>query len=301
MSLALEPAAQRGGHAVHFYDRDDELVTVLRDYVAEGLGLGEGVVVVATQTHLAALGRALRLAGIDVDAAAGELVTTSASALLDTFMEEGTADPIRFRDRVGAVLDHAAAGARPVRVYGEMVAVLWDAGNVVAALAVEELWNGLARDRSFDLLCGYAATSFADDAEGALLGQVCGHHSQVAREFPVALSSPRAARRFVVETLHSWGRRGVTDAAAVVASELATNAVLHARSAFKVTVSSHDRVLRVAVRDNDPRRPQERRHSADAATGRGLILVDALTVRWGCDVGPSGKVVWSELPADGRA
>ena len=81
----------------------------------------------------------------------------------------------------------------------------------------------------------------------------------------------------------------------VVVSELVTNSVLHAGTPSEVVVVVDDRCVRVEVRDADPTLPTMRQPSPDTVTGRGLLLVDALTDRWGSSPAGPGKVVWFEL------
>ena len=78
-------------------------------------------------------------------------------------------------------IEKACAGRKDcvVRAYGEMVDVLWKAGQTVAATRLEMLWNDLARSQSFSLLCGYAMGSFYKDAA---VEEVCSHHSHVIAE-----------------------------------------------------------------------------------------------------------------------
>ena len=78
-------------------------------------------------------------------------------------------------------------------------------------------------------------------------------------------------------------------------SELVTNAVLHARSAVEVVVQADVGLLRVEVVDDDPAPPARRSSGLDAASGRGLVLVDELSDRWGSAPRGPGKAVWFEL------
>jgi anti-sigma regulatory factor (Ser/Thr protein kinase) len=112
--------------------------------------------------------------------------------------------------------------------------------------------------------------------------------------------SPGQARHFVANTLAAWGYRGaVLDDAALIASELATNAVLHARTEFTVVVSRRPGGnIRIAVGDTSLMRPRPRRGGPLETSGRGLRLVEALAGEWGADVLPDGKVIWAELPAE---
>jgi two-component sensor histidine kinase len=112
--------------------------------------------------------------------------------------------------------------------------------------------------------------------------------------FPAELSTPAAARRFVVEALRAAGVP-VADALPVVVSELVTNSVLHAASKARIQVMVQARRVRVEVYDSDPTLPVPRNPGPDTVTGRGLMLVDALTDRWGSALTDDGKVVWFEL------
>jgi anti-sigma regulatory factor (Ser/Thr protein kinase) len=82
----------------------------------------------------------------------------------------------------------------------------------------------------------------------------------------------------------------------LLGSELATNAVVHARTEYEVTVLVSEDLVRVEVWDLDPQLPLAR--SADGRPGgRGLPLVEALAYRWGAETRPEGKVVWFEASA----
>lgn len=117
---------------------------------------------------------------------------------------------------------------------------------------------------------------------------------------PPEPSSVPAARAFVCRTLEDWGMTAVCDAAEMLVSELATNAVLHARTAFEVEVSRAGDAVRVCVRDASTASPRTRRYGADSTTGRGLRLVDTLATCWGVEQQADGKVVWFEVPASGE-
>jgi len=110
---------------------------------------------------------------------------------------------------------------------------------------------------------------------------------------PVSVSH---ARRFLHETVSLWSLEAVGDDAAVVLSELATNAVIHARTDFTVRLSpSGKQALRLSVTDGSTQMPR-RVTSRDATSGRGLQLIDALSAEWGATVnGVEGKTVWAVL------
>ena len=113
-----------------------------------------------------------------------------------------------------------------------------------------------------------------------------------AKHFAASLNAPRAARQFVAEVLGAPGTDAMADDAAVVVSELATNAVRHAGSSFTVTVIDLADAVRLAVSDteqvpSDFQPPVSRRH--------GLGIVSTLARSWGVEPRETGKVVWAEL------
>lgn len=102
------------------------------------------------------------------------------------------------------------------------------------------------------------------------------------------------ARRWLSQQLEEWGLDDLDYDASVVLSELVTNAVLHAKTEIELTVS-HDKSLRLEVRDSSASPPAARDAGASSSTGRGLHLVAALTTSWGFVPNDEGKVVWAEF------
>lgn len=103
-------------------------------------------------------------------------------------------------------------------------------------------------------------------------------------------------RSFVAASVK--GPRELVDDACLVVSELATNAVLHARTPFRVAVEPRGDAVRVVVHDGSPRRPVASDAAPGATTGRGLQIVDALSRAWGVEPTEDGKAVWAELVRD---
>ena len=114
-------------------------------------------------------------------------------------------------------------------------------------------------------------------------------------------SSVGVARQFLRRTLEAWGSVGITDTATLLASELVTNAILHARCAPELVVRLDDTRLRIEVHDSSPILPARKRYGLYAGTGRGISLVDMLAADWGTTPAPHGKSVWFELDEDTRA
>ncbi|MEP6470959.1 MAG: MEDS domain-containing protein, partial [Acidobacteriota bacterium] len=92
-----------------------------------------------------------------------------------------TADARLFAEVVGGALRGATSPGGPtrVRVFGEMVGLLWAEGNRDAAVRVEQLWNDLAQSHDFSLLCAYPLAGFSHENHGKPFLQICGEHSRV--------------------------------------------------------------------------------------------------------------------------
>jgi anti-sigma regulatory factor (Ser/Thr protein kinase) len=118
---------------------------------------------------------------------------------------------------------------------------------------------------------------------------------------PPVTQSVGEARRFLHDNLQRWGLPDLEWGAVQVLSELATNAVMHARTEFTVVLRDVEELLRIEVHDRDPRLPHQRHYGVTATTGRGLALVATLSQSWGVDGNPAGKVVWCLVPRGGEA
>lgn len=120
------------------------------------------------------------------------------------------------------------------------------------------------------------------------------------RSFPADITSPRAARLFVVSVI-GHPEDESTQMALVLTSELVTNAVLHARTEVDVRIEFDDEHMRVEVTDGDPHLPAALPHRPDALGGRGLFLVEQLASDWGSARRHGGKVVWFTLTTEAEA
>jgi anti-sigma regulatory factor (Ser/Thr protein kinase) len=295
-----------GDHVVQFYERDAELAASVGAYLADALRSGAVAIVIADEAHRLTFDLQLRRAGLDVARALadGTLVPLDATATLTRLMRHGRVDRDAFRRVVGGEVAAALATGKPVRAYGEMVGLLWDDGNVPAAIELEALWGELQEELEFSLWCAYHSSSAMDSERTGALEEVRGLHSAVvsgrlSRDFPAEPDSARAARRFVADTLAGWGVADeVSYDAQLVLSELATNAIVHARCPFSVTVGSEDSRVRLEVRDDSRAQPTLRPRQLAAPSGRGLQVVAALAREWGVERAVAGKTVWAELSSN---
>lgn len=117
-------------------------------------------------------------------------------------------------------------------------------------------------------------------------------------ELEATPASASAARRLVRQTLAECEREQWCDAAELAVSELVTNGVLHAHTVLTLVVQCSPEGLRVEVRDTNPLLPAQRQYSDEATTGRGMVLVAAVTSSYGVDeIATGGKAVWFAIAA----
>jgi hypothetical protein len=139
------------------------------------------------------------------------------------------------------------------------------------------------------------------EVAGASPSEVPGSGAQGAvRTFALSQDAPAAARHFAVSALRRWEIADLADDVALVVTELAANAVRHARSGFTVILSScpsRPDVVRVSVRDASPLPPSGVAGSPlPVAPLHGLGALNAMASHWGVEsLGSSGKTVWVEL------
>jgi len=318
---------ESGAHVVHFYEHDAQLVAAVGPYLLAAVQAGETAIMIATEAHRRAIEATLEADGIDLSRAFddGRLISLDAATTLATLTSDGKVDRDAFGEAVGGVMRRAAASGRTVRAYGEMVSLLWDEGNVLAALELEALWNELGRELPFTLFCSYPATSVAGSEHAQALHHVCHLHSSVLSaalvvspaidDQPAAGGSakrtlrailapepdaPAHARHLVADMLGRWGYdERVVDDAKLIVSELTSNAVRHARSQFSIEVKlQEDWALRVAVEDRTPLAASMPNGGLIPRPLHGLGLIEALCGGWGVQCTREGKVVWAELACE---
>ena len=305
-------------HVVNFYDADDDIVAAVSCFVADGLRGEDTVVVIATEAHRDAVDAALVRDGIDVAGAhsSRRYVCIDAAATLSRVMVDSAPNANRLRAMLESLVASDAGGGRPLRVFGEMVALLWNTGNISAAIDLEALWNVLAHEHRFSLYCAYPISALADHDDLAAAGHVCRHHSRVippasyssmsvrtsaddasrrSQLFVPVAEAVRSARQFVADTLKAWSHHELLTDAAIVISELASNAVRHANTPFRVSLHRRDTSVEIAVHDVSPLLPRQRHPHFNESSGRGRKLIERLSAEWGGAPSADGKVVWSQL------
>ena len=124
-----------------------------------------------------------------------------------------------------------------------------------------------------------------------------------AAAFAPDAASAGAARRFATALVDEWGLHALAGDVALCVSELAANALLHAREPFTVTVRRAGDGVRIDVIDPRPDNlpvvvplvGTARDLTERSTTGRGLQIVATLADRWGVSTTNGAKAVWAEL------
>jgi hypothetical protein len=103
------------------------------------------------------------------------------------------------------------------------------------------------------------------------------------------------ARSFLHDALHAWSLDLFAAITELLTDELVANVVEHVHTAMTVRAIWHPRALRVEVDDPSIEPPRLLHPGPFDFGGRGLLLVDKLSDRWGTEFRPGGKTVWFEL------
>jgi len=172
------------GHAVQFYGGNElSLVRNVGLCLWEGLEQRSGVLVIATEDHTEAFQNELRRLGASVDTIVreGRLVFLNAHETLARFIVDGYPDWSRFEKTVGAAMRDVSARADNARVYryGEMMGILWEGGQVSAALRLEQFWNKLLESMPFTLFCAYPIDIFSRQFDMSAMDDLLCAHTHV--------------------------------------------------------------------------------------------------------------------------
>lgn len=189
-------------HVVQLYGDDDRLLTRnVGRFLSEGLKRGDGLLVIATPEHRSSLARQLReQGGYSRAVLEGRLVFLDAESTLARFMVQGSPDAELFRTVVGEAVGgvHQRAVQSGVRAYGEMVGILWKAGEYAAAVQLEGLWNELLKSSDVSLFCAYPIDVFSSDFQIAKLDALLCAHTHL---LPVDTALEAALNRAMDEVL----------------------------------------------------------------------------------------------------
>jgi hypothetical protein len=186
-AFPLTPESEPPLHRVQFYGPNDDVLTAnVSRYLGEGLQKGEGLVAIATAAHIRAFANRLVEDGCHPTHAIheGQLLFLGVEETLSLFMVDGQPDREIFRRAMGIVLRQLQrkTRSREIRVYGEMVGLLWNAGNSAAAVQLEHLWNEVLSENTLQLFCAYQIDVFSKEFQAGAIDEIlCAHtHLQSA-------------------------------------------------------------------------------------------------------------------------
>lgn len=171
------------GHFARFYDDDASFSEVLIGYLGNGLEDGESCIVIATRPHREILEKRLqgrvRLKAVDATYA-GRYLALDAAETLSSIMVDGWPDEERFREVIGGLIARARkAGNGQVRVFGEMVNLLFEEGEPEKVLELEKLWNQFATEQEIFVFCSYFTLTPHFEKNRAALADICKLHTAI--------------------------------------------------------------------------------------------------------------------------
>jgi hypothetical protein len=150
------------GHIVYPYTDEGLVGQAVCLFASSGLREGEGVILVMTADHRDSITLRLLTEGFDVDALqqSGRLAIMLAEDLLAQFLVDGVPDEDLFKALLSKMIAKSRSSTGKgalgqVRVFGEMVSLLWNA-DLHATISLEEMWSRLIDEHSVSLMCTYA-------------------------------------------------------------------------------------------------------------------------------------------------
>jgi hypothetical protein len=164
----------RTQHIVQFYDDDVFLSDSVASFIKVGLKVNDTLFIIATEAHGSDLHKVLTPSEL----ANKHLVFFDAASLLSKIMVDDWPNQSIFMEVVGNRIQQAGQRGR-VRVFGEMVSVLWAEGKHQAALRLEELWNTLQTLQPISILHAYPHATFTTTEDPQSLLAVYHAHTEV--------------------------------------------------------------------------------------------------------------------------
>jgi DNA-binding NarL/FixJ family response regulator len=170
-------------HEVEFYANDAAFVNGFVRAIEAALKAGNSVVVIASESHRAAILEKARVEITDFNSlfTQGRFSQIDNRVTLSRYMVNDLPDPLLCAEAVGELVSAAAKAAPQARVSicGECAPALLADGNPDAAIRVEQLWDELTRRHGADTLCGYLWSHFPQGRSGPVFERICAAHSAV--------------------------------------------------------------------------------------------------------------------------
>jgi hypothetical protein len=171
-------------HIVQLYQDQDFLGRAVCRFGVAALANGESFILISTLGHWEAWRRRLEAQGVDVEAARqrGQMTVLDAEELLSRFMRDGMPHAPTFLALAGDVIEQARGGGRytRVRLWGEMVNVLWERGNVTASMELEGLYDQhVAKQQEVSTVCAFLMDNFSRDIQARMLPRLGMNHTHL--------------------------------------------------------------------------------------------------------------------------
>ena len=190
-------------HLIQAYTDDAFLAETVGEFIATGLKVNEGAIIIATPKHLGLFGDSLQALRIDIAAATAgnQILLLDAERTLERFMVDGRPDRTAFFEVITSALEHVRRAGYPrLRLYGEMVDLLW-ASDLDATVELEQLWNEVLKDPTLSLLCAYRLDPVERRVQGVLRRVTrCHSHLLPAEDYEVFEAAVTEAYRDVFGT-----------------------------------------------------------------------------------------------------
>jgi len=172
---------ETGNHIVQVCQNETSQAEILTQYVMEGLANGEGIVIIARPALRKAVISKMDALGLDVHAfkSQGQIKFFDAEFLLAGFLIDGVLDEQAFQQFVASPVLSVQLKFGKVRVFGEMVDVLWKNDQQDLAIELESLWNELCNKHELMLLCTYLLDSFDPNNYDNSLERICKCHTHL--------------------------------------------------------------------------------------------------------------------------
>lgn len=161
-------------HSVRIYDDDDGLALRVAEYLGAGLSSGEAVRVIAVPEHWEGISRRMVDDGVDLHEVqrSGQVKFIDARATLGRV----TTSELPDRSKLNQVVGELVGPLHAFRIYGELVDLLWQDGQLDEALRLEGYWDEILGHSDGKLLCGYAM-NLSDEVHGAAFARVSEAHA----------------------------------------------------------------------------------------------------------------------------
>jgi hypothetical protein len=149
-------------HVVQFYESDEDLIDTLEAFLGTAL-----------------LEQRLHAAGIDLAKvrAADRYIPLDAEKLFELFMHGGRFDSEGFFEVARNALERCRGSGRSVRVFGELVAVMWAHKHYATALRLEEAWQAQCKASKLSVLCSYPFAGISEDS-ARMIPDICAAHTE---------------------------------------------------------------------------------------------------------------------------